>query len=72
MRKQSTVFIVIQLSIPLATLLFREAKQIGLMDRDSVWILTDSISDFLHSVEPTFFLSMVHRRCYRDQELLFG
>ncbi|CAA2982026.1 glutamate receptor 2.7-like isoform X2 [Olea europaea var. sylvestris] len=57
LRKQSRVFIVLQSSLELATHLLREAKRIGLMGRESVWILTDSISDFLDSVEPNFVSS---------------
>lgn len=50
LRKQSRVFIILQESLPLASTLFKEAKRIGLMGRDSAWIISDTISDLLDSV----------------------
>ncbi|XP_028089286.1 glutamate receptor 2.6-like [Camellia sinensis] len=44
--------------LPLAIHLFREAKQLGLVERDSVWIITDAISSLLDSVNISVISNM--------------
>ncbi|KAG9133778.1 hypothetical protein Leryth_018379 [Lithospermum erythrorhizon] len=56
--KQSRVFIVLGSSLPTATRLFAKAKQLGLMGGDSAWILGDSLSDVLDSVDNSFISSV--------------
>ncbi|GJU05553.1 glutamate receptor 2.9-like protein [Tanacetum coccineum] len=53
--KQSRVFIVLKSSLPTATRVFEEANKLGLMGQDSVWIIGDSISSFLDSINSSFF-----------------
>ncbi|KAL5715908.1 hypothetical protein ACHQM5_017667 [Ranunculus cassubicifolius] len=51
------VFIV-HTSLPLAEYLLSEAKKIGLMGNDSVWMTTSSSTDLMYSVNVSIFSSM--------------
>ncbi|KAI3680766.1 hypothetical protein L6452_35542 [Arctium lappa] len=53
--KQSRVFIVLRSSLPTATRVFEEANKLGLIGRDSVWILGDTFSSLLDSIDPSVF-----------------
>ncbi|XP_071726516.1 glutamate receptor 2.7-like isoform X2 [Rutidosis leptorrhynchoides] len=51
--KQSRVFILLKSTLPTATRVFEEANKLGFMGQDSVWIIGDTVSSFLDSIDPS-------------------
>lgn len=58
MNKQSRVFIVAQASLSFTALLFEQAKQMGMMDKGHVWIISDGITSLLDSMNSSLITSM--------------
>ncbi|KAJ7966618.1 Glutamate receptor [Quillaja saponaria] len=50
--KSNRVFLIVHSSLELVILLFEKAKQMGLMEKGYVWIITDEVASLLDSVDP--------------------
>ncbi|KAK7311069.1 hypothetical protein RJT34_08962 [Clitoria ternatea] len=56
--KSNRVFLFIQSSLEFATLLFEKAKQMGMMGKGSVWIITDDVATHLDSLDSSVTFNM--------------
>ncbi|XP_028771771.1 glutamate receptor 2.5-like [Neltuma alba] len=52
------VFLVVQASLEMANLLFERAKQMGLMEKESVWVIPDEIAGLIDSVDSSVIINM--------------
>ncbi|RDX65785.1 Glutamate receptor 2.7, partial [Mucuna pruriens] len=56
--KSNRVFLLIQSSLEFATLLFEKAKEIGMMEKGSVWIIADDVATHLDSLDSSVTFNM--------------
>ncbi|KAL5853036.1 hypothetical protein ACOSQ3_008154 [Xanthoceras sorbifolium] len=58
LRKMQTRVFIVHMVPSLGSRLFAKAKEIGMMEEGFVWIVTDGLTDFLDSLEPSVIDSM--------------
>ncbi|XP_074370342.1 glutamate receptor 2.5-like isoform X2 [Apium graveolens] len=58
LREQQCRVFVVHTSIKVATHLFQKAKEMKMMEKDYIWIVTNTIADFFHSLDLTTIYSM--------------
>ncbi|PHU20802.1 hypothetical protein BC332_11953 [Capsicum chinense] len=56
--KNVKVFVVVQCSLHFGLVLFEMATEMGMMEKDYVWIISDNMASLLDSVEPSVLLNM--------------
>ncbi|XP_027939710.1 glutamate receptor 3.2-like isoform X1 [Vigna unguiculata] len=56
--KSNRVFLLIQSSLEFATLLFEKAKEMGMMEKGSVWIIADDVANHLDSLDSSVTSNM--------------
>nr|GEW82701.1 hypothetical protein [Tanacetum cinerariifolium] len=71
--KGNRVFILLQSSLRSCILLFKRAKQLGMMEKGYVWIISDNIGSLLDSIDQSLISSMqeftnpsIHALCTYD------
>jgi len=57
-RKSNRVFLIVHSSLELANIICEKAKQIGLMEKGSVWIIPDEVAGLLDSVNSSVIFNM--------------
>ncbi|XP_039690815.1 glutamate receptor 2.5 isoform X3 [Medicago truncatula] len=57
-RKSNRVFLIVRSSLELANIICEKAKQIGLMEKGSVWIIPDEVAGLLDSVNSSVIFNM--------------
>ncbi|KAL5558846.1 hypothetical protein UlMin_035057 [Ulmus minor] len=74
--KSNRVFIVLQFSYESALLLFKKAKQMGMMEKGYVWIISDEIASLLDSTDAAVKLNMQGvlgiKTTFEDSRKAFG
>ncbi|KAI4348281.1 hypothetical protein L6164_009018 [Bauhinia variegata] len=56
--KSNRIFLIVQSSLELATLLFEKAKEMGMMENGYVWIIPDGVAGFLDSADSSVISNM--------------
>ncbi|XP_027186149.2 glutamate receptor 2.9-like isoform X3 [Cicer arietinum] len=57
-KKSNRVFLIVHSSLEIASMVCEKAKQIGLMEKGSVWIIPDEVAGFLDAVNSSVILNM--------------
>ncbi|KAI4308630.1 hypothetical protein L6164_031686 [Bauhinia variegata] len=52
-KKSNRVFLIVQSSLEFAVMLFEKANQMGMIEKGSAWIISDSVASHLDSLDPS-------------------